>query len=121
MASLRAIQPVIFQVRTSIGEQGQLISAVRNWLNSWKAVWTLQKHMHAPESFATPLPPEEGPVDSLDRWRNSGFMKEAIQFWLIAQLLVDELKANKGLRGASPFTEKANHYDQADMAGSRHC
>ncbi|KAK6364151.1 hypothetical protein LTS17_012420 [Exophiala oligosperma] len=100
---IMSIHSVIFHVRSSIGIQ-HACQPVQYSLRNWNRVWTLRSLENARQAFGTPSPSEQQTAElSEERWRGPGFMKDCLQFWFLAQLVL------------SNPTDNHAEYDQADM------
>jgi hypothetical protein len=112
-----AIHSVIFSIRSSIGLQHGSYS-IQHWLRNWNRVWLLRSLDTVQPAFGTPAPAKGSTDSSEERWRVSGFMKDCMQFWFLAQLV---LLRERGQRGALQDTtsrggaNSSSGYDQAGM------
>lgn len=112
-----AIHSVIFFIRSSIGLQhgGQ---SIQYWLRNWNRVWMLRSLENAQQAFGTPPPSEQTADYSEGRWQSPGFMKDCLQFWFLAQLV---LRSARDAQSGPQYTVMSNptnsiaEYDQAGM------
>lgn len=111
-----AIHSVIFYIQSSIGLQHGCQS-VQHWLRNWNRVWMLRSLENAQQAFGTPSPSEQAADHPEGRWRGPGFLKDSLQFWFLAQLVLrrarDEQPGPQYTILSSPT--KNAEYDQADM------
>ncbi|KAH7087714.1 hypothetical protein FB567DRAFT_352456 [Paraphoma chrysanthemicola] len=82
-----ALHLTIFYIRNSIHPLDPN-SAVLNIMRNWRKVWTLR-------DVITP-----GVTSQEERWRQPGFMKDALQFWLLGQVML-ESKRSRSLQTGS--------------------
>lgn len=70
----------------------------------------------SPEVFGTPAQPAYNKTGRVERWRQSGFMRDASEFWLLAQVMVVACTT----KTSNPHSALGDHeapveFDQADM------
>lgn len=58
-------------------------------LRNWRRIWTLRELMGFREIFGTPVPSSGEESMQGARWKQMGFMKDALQFWLLAKIMLD--------------------------------
>lgn len=73
---------------------------------------------NAQQAFGTPSPSEQAADDTEGRWRGPGFLKDSLQFWFLAHLVLCRARdAHPGPQYtvlSSPTNTNAE-YDQAGM------
>ncbi|KIW77862.1 hypothetical protein Z517_07695 [Fonsecaea pedrosoi CBS 271.37] len=114
-----AIHSVIFCIRTTVGLQHSGTS-IQNWLRNWNCIWMLGSQGSTRQAFGTPSPSEQTGELSEGRWRGAGFMKDALQFWFLAQIMLrsaQDEKTDPQYTALSTLSNSQTEYDQASMAG----
>jgi hypothetical protein len=89
-----AFHSTVFYIRNSIlpFEQTQ---SVANFSRNWRRIWTLRELLRFQEAFGTPAPAAGHDAVRIERWRQPGFMKEALQFWLLGQIMFESKNPNQ--------------------------
>ncbi|KAH7378189.1 hypothetical protein BKA64DRAFT_688095 [Cadophora sp. MPI-SDFR-AT-0126] len=104
-------------------------SAVLNSMRNWRRIWTLRELMglggnpHEPET--TPVVQSTSQGGSIrgqgqgQRWRQIGFMKDALQFWLLGQVMLDSQRCidlGVGSKGSDNNNRIRSQFDQPCMS-----
>lgn len=84
----QALHSTIFYIRNSILPFDQ-DSAVLNTMRNWRRIWTLRELMRLRENFGTPAPLTGDENSRWERWKQAGFMKDALQLWILGQIMLD--------------------------------
>ncbi|KAJ8061506.1 hypothetical protein OCU04_009320 [Sclerotinia nivalis] len=75
-------------------------SAVLNIMRNWRRIWTLGELMGLREPLGTPAQSTGGGSARGERWRQTGFMKDALQFWLLGQIMLDSKRSRNLDKGS---------------------
>ncbi|KIW71365.1 hypothetical protein, variant [Phialophora macrospora] len=94
-----AFHSTVFYIRNSILPFEQTRS-VANFSRNWRRIWTLRELRRFREAFGTPAQGTGDDAMRMERWRQTGFMKEALQFWLLGQIMVESKRPSQ--RDQSP-------------------
>lgn len=73
------------------------------------------------ELFGTPAQATGNDTARVERWRQTGFMKDALQFWLLGQFMLDS-KTSRNLDKNSKTNKKVapSQFDQPCMSDLKH-
>ncbi|KIW50480.1 hypothetical protein PV05_12065 [Exophiala xenobiotica] len=89
-----AFHSTVFYIRNFILPFDHTVS-IANFSRNWRRIWTLRKLLRFREAFGTPAQAMENEAVRMERWRQTGFMKEALQFWLLGQIMLESKKPSK--------------------------
>ncbi|KAK5059884.1 hypothetical protein LTR84_009767 [Exophiala bonariae] len=110
-----ALHSTVFYIRNSIFPFDQA-SAVLNIMRNWRRIWMLRELMRFQELFGTPAQPLENGSVQGERWKQTGFMKDALQFWLLAQVMLDSKNSGRlDKRSGSSDNSSPCQFDQPSM------
>lgn len=116
----KAFHSMIFYIRNSIIPFDQT-SVVSNIMRNWRRIWALRELMRFRENFGTPVQATGNDTVHGERWRQSGFMKDALQFWLLGHIMLDS-KPSRSLDKGSTLSENnaPSQFDQPCMNDLKH-
>ncbi|KAH7080864.1 hypothetical protein FB567DRAFT_114394 [Paraphoma chrysanthemicola] len=115
-----ALHSKIFYIRNCILSLAA-DSAVLKVLRNWRRIWTLRALMPPEETFQTPAAFTSEEPAREERWRQTGFMKDALQFWLLAQIMLDSKKSPGLEEGPSSRDDNSPpRFDQPCMSHLKH-
>lgn len=112
---------MLFYVRNSLQYLGSTL-ALTNVLRNWNRIWIIRELALPREVFGTPAQPAYSAVRGDERWRRSGFMKDAGEFWLLAKFMFDDMESTSHGNGRlSAFGDDgpADTFDQITMRDLR--
>ncbi|KEF62012.1 uncharacterized protein A1O9_03584 [Exophiala aquamarina CBS 119918] len=111
-----ALHSTIFYIRNSI-LPFYPTSAVLNIMRNWRRIWTLRKLMRFRENFGTPAQSTGDEITQRERWRQTGFMKDAMQFWILGQIMLDSKRTRSLEKGSRTGDNNApSQFDQPYMS-----
>lgn len=85
-----AFHSLIFQYQNSFGGEAQEVP-IRNGLRNWIRIWGIYTH----ELFSTP--PHvlvNGYVNPQDMWKRVGFLRYSMEYWSLANLILDRISTS---------------------------
>ncbi|KFY33150.1 hypothetical protein V495_08385 [Pseudogymnoascus sp. VKM F-4514 (FW-929)] len=62
-------------------------------MRNWRRIWTLRELKGLREPLGTPAQSTGDESTRGERWRQTGFMKDALQFWLLGQIMLDSKRS----------------------------
>jgi hypothetical protein len=90
-------------------------------MHNWRRIWTLRELSRFQENFGTPAQSSGDDAAQWERWKQTGFMKDAMQFWILGQIMLD-CKRFQGLdKGSKSYDNNASiQFDQPCMSDLKH-
>ncbi|KAJ5457036.1 hypothetical protein N7530_012310 [Penicillium desertorum] len=111
-----ALHSTIFYIRNSMLPFDPN-SDVSNIMRNWRRIWTLRELMRPREAFGTPAQLTGDESARGERWRQTGFMKDALQFWLLGQIMLDSKRSrNLDKDSKTGNNNLTSQFDQPGMS-----
>jgi hypothetical protein len=86
-------------------------------MRNWRRIWTLCELWTPEGPFGPPACSINDEPASGERWRQTGFMKDALQFWLLGQIMLDRKRSRNRDKGSATSTNNPpSQFDQACMS-----